>query len=73
MAYTQAKRRTVDEHFAIEQLLLTPLPDEPFETGRLFTPRVDRYSQITIRTHSIRPCSRYRASRYLSAQVMPAD
>ncbi|MFI5524242.1 Mu transposase domain-containing protein [Streptomyces platensis] len=24
---------------------------EPFETGRVFTPRVDRYSQITVRTN----------------------
>lgn len=28
-----------------------PLPQEPFETGRLFTPRVDRYSQINVRTN----------------------
>ncbi|MER5217807.1 hypothetical protein ABT063_46725 [Streptomyces sp. NPDC002838] len=28
-----------------------PLPQEPFETGRVFTPRVDRYSQIAIRTN----------------------
>ncbi|MBP2362859.1 hypothetical protein JOF59_005259 [Streptomyces clavifer] len=28
-----------------------PLPQELFETGRLFTPRVDRYSQITVRTN----------------------
>ncbi|MDN3259847.1 hypothetical protein QWJ26_08475 [Streptomyces sp. CSDS2] len=28
-----------------------PLPEEPFETGRMFTPRVDRYSQITVRTN----------------------
>jgi hypothetical protein len=41
----------VDEYFAIEQPLLMPLPQEPFETGRLFTPRVDRYSQITVRTN----------------------
>jgi hypothetical protein len=27
-------------YFAIEQPLLMPLPQEPFETGRLFTPRV---------------------------------
>jgi hypothetical protein len=42
---------TVGEHFAIEAPLLKPLPAEPFETGRWFTPRVDRYSQITIRTN----------------------
>ncbi|WP_329417074.1 Mu transposase domain-containing protein [Streptomyces sp. NBC_01268] len=28
-----------------------PLPEESFETGRLFTPRVDRYSQIAVRTN----------------------
>ncbi|MFJ3794369.1 Mu transposase domain-containing protein [Kitasatospora sp. NPDC090091] len=27
------------------------MPDEPFETGRLYTPRVDRYSQIAVRTN----------------------
>lgn len=43
--------RTVDEYFAIEQPLLMPLPEEPFETGRLFTPRVDRYGQIPVRTN----------------------
>jgi hypothetical protein len=46
-----SRPRTVDEYFAIEQPLLMPLPQEPFETGRLFTPRVDRYSQITVRTN----------------------
>jgi hypothetical protein len=35
----------VGELFAIEQPLLAPLPDEPFETGRWLGPRVDRYSQ----------------------------
>ncbi|WP_016828221.1 Mu transposase domain-containing protein [Streptomyces viridosporus] len=28
-----------------------PLPEEPFETVRLFTPRVDRYDQIPVRTN----------------------
>ncbi|MEU2134147.1 hypothetical protein [Streptomyces sp. NPDC018352] len=36
-----SRPRTVDEYFAVEQPLLMPLPEEPFETGRLFTPRVD--------------------------------
>nr|WP_207386274.1 hypothetical protein [Protofrankia symbiont of Coriaria ruscifolia] len=43
--------RTIGEHFAIEAPLLRPLPEEPFEIGRWFTPRVDRYSQITVRTN----------------------
>ncbi|MGC9436705.1 IS21 family transposase [Streptomyces sp. WG5] len=46
-----SRPRTIDEYFAVEQPLLMPLPDEPFETGRVFTARVDRYSQITVRTN----------------------
>ena len=42
---------TIGEHFPMEKPLLKPLPDEPFETGRWFTPRVDRYAQVTIRTN----------------------
>lgn len=44
-----SRARTVGEHFATEQPLLAPLPNEPFETGRWFTPRVDRYAQIRVR------------------------
>lgn len=46
-----ARPRTVGEMFAIEAPMLAPLPVEPFETGRWFTPRVDRFSQISIRTN----------------------
>ncbi|MFZ3573900.1 IS21 family transposase [Streptomyces sp. BH097] len=46
-----SRPRTIDECFALEQPLLLPLPEEPFETGRVFTPRVDRYSQIEVRTN----------------------
>ncbi|WP_171111782.1 MULTISPECIES: IS21 family transposase [Streptomyces] len=46
-----SRPRTIDEYFAVEQPLLMPLPEEPFETGRVFTPRVDRYSQIAVRTN----------------------
>jgi transposase len=46
-----SRPRTIDEYLAVEQPLLMPLPQEPFETGRIFTPRVDRYSQITVRTN----------------------
>jgi hypothetical protein len=45
--------RTIGQDFAAEAPLLMPLPDEPFETGLLLTPRVDRYSQVTVR------CCRY--------------
>lgn len=44
-----SRARTVGEHFATEQPLLAPLPTEPFETGRWFTPRVDRYAQVMVR------------------------
>ncbi len=43
------RTRTVGEFFAIERPLLAPLPSEAFETGRMFTPRVDRYAQVTVR------------------------
>ncbi|MFG2174743.1 hypothetical protein ACGFMO_25850 [Streptomyces niveus] len=46
-----SRPKTVAEYFALEQPLLMPLPDEPFETGRVFTPRVDRYGQIPVRTN----------------------
>ncbi|MEV4927795.1 IS21 family transposase [Streptomyces roseoverticillatus] len=45
----RSRTRTVGEYFAQEQHLLGPLPLEPFETGRWFTPRVDRFSQIHVR------------------------
>ena len=43
------RARTVGQDFAAEAPRLKPLPGEPFETGRMFTPRVDRYSQVTVR------------------------
>ncbi|MEU4047554.1 Mu transposase domain-containing protein [Streptomyces antibioticus] len=46
-----SRPRTIDEYFEVERPLLMPLPEEPFETGRLFTPRGDRYSQIAVRTN----------------------
>ncbi|MEU7632041.1 IS21 family transposase [Nocardia sp. NPDC049220] len=46
-----ARPHTIGEHFAVEKPLLRPLPEEPFETGRWFTPRVDRYSLVTVRTN----------------------
>ncbi|MEU6192313.1 IS21 family transposase [Streptomyces sp. NPDC047061] len=46
-----SRPRPVNEYFAVERRLLQPLPDEPFETGRLFSLRVDRFSQISVRTN----------------------
>ncbi|WP_449338966.1 IS21 family transposase [Streptomyces chartreusis] len=43
---------TVGEYLAQEQPLLRPLPHEVFETGRWFTPRVNRFGQITVRSNA---------------------
>ncbi|MBG0831626.1 IS21 family transposase [Planomonospora sp. ID67723] len=45
------RTQTIGERFAQEQSLLRPLPIEPFEIGRLLTPRVNLHSQITVRTN----------------------
>ncbi|HEY3603156.1 MAG TPA: IS21 family transposase [Sporichthyaceae bacterium] len=39
----------VGDSFALEARLLRPLPNEAFETGLVLTPRVDRYSRVTVR------------------------
>ncbi|WP_276147186.1 hypothetical protein [Streptomyces sporangiiformans] len=41
----------MSEYIAVERPLLQPLPDDPFETGRLFSLRVDRFSQVSVRTN----------------------
>jgi transposase len=43
--------RTIGQDFAAEQPLLIPLPDEPFETGLVLTPRVDRCGQVMVRNN----------------------
>ena len=40
---------SVGQSFALERDLLRPLPAEGFEIGLTLTPRVDRYSRITVR------------------------
>lgn len=40
---------SVGEHFSFEARLLRELPAERFETGLSLTPRVDRYSRVTVR------------------------
>jgi transposase len=47
----RSRPRTIGELLAVERPLLRPLPDEVFETGRHFSLRVDRYSQISVRTN----------------------
>lgn len=46
------RAHTVGEHFAVERPLLQPLPEDAFETGSRFSPKVDRYAQITVRTNA---------------------
>jgi len=46
-----ARIRAIGQDFAAERPLLIPLPDDPFETGLLLTPRVDRYGQVTVRNN----------------------
>jgi transposase len=43
------RAHTVGQAFDAERPLLKPLPVEVFETGRWFTPRVDRYAQVSVR------------------------
>jgi transposase len=47
----RSRPRKIGEYFAVERPLLQPLPEEPFETGRLFSLRVDRYAQVSVRTN----------------------
>ncbi|WP_030235594.1 MULTISPECIES: Mu transposase domain-containing protein [unclassified Streptomyces] len=47
----RSRPRTIGEYFTVERPLLQPLPDEPFEAGRLFSLRVDRYAQVSVRTN----------------------
>lgn len=41
--------RTIGQDLEAERPLLLPLPEDPYETGRVLTPRVDRYSTVTVR------------------------
>jgi len=41
--------RTVGQDFATEAPLLRPLPADAFDDGLWLTPRVDRYSRVTVR------------------------
>jgi Mu transposase, C-terminal domain len=43
------RANSVGHDWAFETTLLTPLPDEPFDTTLTLTPRVDRYAQVMVR------------------------
>ncbi|WP_066374671.1 IS21 family transposase [Herbidospora mongoliensis] len=57
-----ARIRTIGQDFASEAPLLRPLPADRFEIGLRLSPRVDRYSQITVR------CCRYSVPVHLIGQ-----
>jgi transposase len=42
--------RTIGQDLEAERPLLLPLPEEPYETGLVLTPRVDRCSTVTVRS-----------------------
>jgi hypothetical protein len=44
-----SRANSVGYDWAFEKTLLTPLPDEPFDTALTLTPRVDRYAQVMVR------------------------
>lgn len=44
----EGRVRTIGADFTTEAPLLRPLPGERFEPGRMLTPRVDRYSCVTV-------------------------
>lgn len=46
-----SRMRTVGQMFTDEAPLLKPLPVEVFETGLRLNPRVDRYSQVMVRSN----------------------
>lgn len=48
----RGRTRSIGDYFAVEQHALKPLPHEPFETGRWFTPRINRFSQISVRDNA---------------------
>jgi hypothetical protein len=43
--------RSIGQDFASKRVLLAPLPEDPFETGLVLTPRVDRYGQVMVRNN----------------------
>ncbi|MGW8768542.1 Mu transposase domain-containing protein [Streptomyces sp. NPDC055815] len=43
------RNRTTGQDFALESVPLMPLPRDSFETGVVFTPRVDRYGMVAVR------------------------
>jgi len=43
--------RTIGQDFEAERPLLAPLPGDPFETGLVLEPRVDRYGQVMVRNN----------------------
>jgi transposase len=47
--HIEGRRTSVGEHFAVERVHLSPLPDEPFDTALALNCRVDTKSRICVR------------------------
>lgn len=71
-----ANRSTsVGQDFAVESMVLAPLPTEPFDTALSLNPRVDRYAQIMVRCNQYSVPARFIGHRLrvkLSASTVTA-
>lgn len=47
----RGRENTIGQDYEIEAPFLGRMPEEPFETGTLLTPRVDRNSMVNVRRH----------------------
>lgn len=66
---------SVAQDFAVEKMLLAPLPAEPFDTALTLTPRVDRYAQVMVRCNQYSVPAQFIGHRLrvkLSASVVTA-
>lgn len=66
---------SVAHDFAVEKMLLAPLPAEPFDTALTLTPRVDRYAQVMVRCNQYSVPARFIGHRLrvkLSASMVTA-
>lgn len=66
---------SVAQDFAVEKMLLAPLPAESFDTALTLTPRVDRYAQVMVRCNQYSVPARFIGHRLrvkLSASTVTA-
>lgn len=70
-----SRSTSVAQDFAVESMLLAPLPSEPFDTALTLNPRVDRYAQIMVRCNQYSVPARFIGHRLrvkLSASTVSA-